>query len=217
MSACYLCAIHNDPSTRPEPIGQCRCGIFTCMYDGARRHKIGEFECALCIVQVLLASAGVRLAGPDGGGGGGAALMAAEVRRFLGTEDFQTQCDELQYATHTHRAQWRGWLAAGVTLGTMRTLGGKLGELTGTGDALGDALVEASSGEHFVEPSLLADAAGVAQHAARLKGMPEELLGLSMAMPEVEQRAASHGEAIGAKTTTQVEKTEELKTMTAGG
>ena len=216
MSACYVCAIHNDPSVRPDPIGQCRCGIFTCMYDGARRHKIGEFECALCIVQVLLASAGVRLPGPDDGGGGGAAMMAAEVRRFLGTEDFEAQCEELQLATSTHRAQWRQWIEAGTTLGTMEKLGAKLGEFTGKGDALANALVEAYS-ESGVRRGLLADAVGVAQHCARREGTPEQLLELSMALPEVEQRVESRGQAVGAvQPATQVKKEETLKTMTVG-
>jgi hypothetical protein len=192
------------------------------MYDGARRHKIGEFQCALCIVQVLLASAGVRLPGPDGGGGGGGTMMQAEVRRFLGTEDFEAQCEELQYATSSDRAQWRRWLNAGVTLGTMKTVGEKIGELTGQSNALGQALVEASSGGNAANFNLLGDAAGVAQHSARRKGTPEELLGVSMALPEVKVRVESLsveslGHTIGAKTAGQVEEPQEtLKEMTAG-
>jgi hypothetical protein len=217
MSSCYLCTIHDDPSARPDAVGQCGCGIFACIYDGARRHTVGEFECALCIVQVLLASAGVRLPGPDGGGGGGVAMLQAEVRKFLGTEDFEAQCKELQLATRTQRAEWRQRLMAGVTVGTMQTLGTKIGELTGRGPALGQALVDATSGGNTADFDLLADAAGVAQYAARVVGTPEHVLGLaSMALPEVEQRGQTEGSVIGA-TVVEEKPEEKVKYMTMGG
>jgi hypothetical protein len=172
VTTCYLCAAHSAPSEDPSAIGCCStCGVFTCRYDGARVHGKGEFRCAICLVRVLLDSAGVLdpSGGPDGGGGIAATEKRVErAREFLGTREFEEECRELASRSGGHRYAWRDWLAqAHVSQTAAREFGERLEVLAGAGTNVAER-VEQGLTTDTVDRHLLADAAGVGEYALRL-------------------------------------------------
>jgi hypothetical protein len=212
MSRCYICSIHNVPTADPTAVGLCKkCGILTCLWDGARRHTVAEFDCAYCLVHVLVRSAGGYLLDPDGGGGG-QAKAAVEAQRFLGTAAFEEECRELAQETGAERYAWRSFIARGLTSDVASRIGAKLDEFAGTQGELRQQVIGANAAGRL-DPRMLGDAAGVAQHASRVEGAPEQLLGLRHETPEVETRTEIGGHQIGAYVEHEDTKSEEDKKL----
>src|SRR4051812_34437036 len=172
-TTCYLCAVNREPSSDPSAIGCCStCGAFTCLSDGARVHATGRFECAICLVRVLLRSAGVLAPGDGGGGGGGKAVTMAEgaarVREILDTEHFESECRELAAASGGYRFAWRPLLAqAQLPAEVAREIGERLDILAGAGSNVAERVEEGLVNDTIgtEDRSLLADAAGLGEYS----------------------------------------------------
>jgi len=224
MTTCYVCTAHSSESLNPDAVASCStCGVFTCIWDGARLHGKGAFECAFCMARVLIESAeGVN---PPNGPGGGGIGAEAVFREFLSTEAFERECAHLASASRGHREAWRELLLQQLPAETRAEFAARLAALTGREDVA--VKVEAGLEAKTANVGLLADAAGVAEYAYRLEATGPSTLA-SVARSEDAERArqelarkAETASATPARATTyttkQVEKPkEELKTMTAG-
>jgi hypothetical protein len=224
MSICYVCAVHGDPSPDSSAVGACAtCGVFTCVYDGARVHAKGQYRCAVCLVRVLIESAGVAVptGDPDGGGGG----AAAHVRAFLATEDFEREAEQLAARSQQQRHAWRLLFTEQLPAAMAREFGERLDELAGAGTQVASQ-VEAAITEGTADVGLLADAAGVGEYARRLSRTgPLTLAAVDAALARQELAAKQAAESatparaeqvIGAATK-KVEEKPKLKEMTVGG
>ncbi len=186
MSTCYLCTIHGSPSENPESIMHCStCGIFTCIWDGARVHGKGACECAICMVRVLVASANRSL--PPTGPGGGGAAVEAEVREYLATDDFERDCEHLAFVSKAYRDGWRPLLAMQqLPTQTAHEFGRRLEQLTGGRRGLADQ-VAAGLLDRTMDGDLLADAAGVGEYSRRLENAgPRTLASVAKAVADEE-------------------------------
>jgi hypothetical protein len=232
MSTCYICTIHRQPSPYPESVMCCStCGIFACIGDGARVHATGASTCAICMVRVLVDSA-TRI-GPagEGGGGGGVAAAEAEVRTFLSTEDFEHECTLLASISRTYRDGWRGLLLqAQFPTETAAEFGQRAAQLAGGAPGLAEQ-VAVGILDQTADRGLLADAAGVGEHAHRLTYVGPQTLpsvaqaaaerdAAELAEQELAERIAAESapptEVVGAKPQQQEEATEKLKAKYVG-
>jgi hypothetical protein len=228
MSGCYVCAVHDDPTPDPTAVGACAtCGVFTCVYDGARVHAKGQYRCAICLVRVLIESAGVAL--PSGDPGGGGAAATAQVRAFLATDDFERDAEQLATRSRPQRYAWRQLFTEQYPPDIAREFGERLDQLAGPDTAVAKQ-VEAAIVEGAADLDLLADAAGVGEYARRLSITGRSTLpsvaaaDAEKARQELARKQAAEAaipdraeEKIIGATTQAAEEAPALKTMTMGG
>jgi len=224
MTTCYVCTAHGTNSLDPEAVACCSvCGVFACIWDGARLHGKGAYECAFCMVRVLIESA-ERANPPDGPGGGGIGAEAS-FREFLSTEAFERDCARLASASRGQREAWRDLLLQQLPAETRAEFAARLAALAGRDDV--EVKIEVGLAAQTVDASLLADAAGVGEYAYRLEATgPATLASVARAedaeraRQELERKAADAAATpVRAKSiyTPQKEEPKEvLKTMTMG-
>lgn len=229
MPSCYVCTVHDDPSPDDRAVGSCTtCGVLTCVYDGARVHNAGRFQCALCLTRVLLRDAGIVLdPGDDGGGGGGG--MAQAARAYFGSsEQFERDAQHLAGRTVQRRGAWRELMLSQLSSDVALEFGKRLEDLSRTpaiADRVADGLMDGT-----VDRMLLADAAGVGEHAVRLSQAASGPASLpSVAAERAQQANVELALQIAAeedlqqpqwtvvRAAPQQAETKPLKTMTAGG
>jgi hypothetical protein len=238
MATCYVCVSRGELSPDQSAIGCCsKCGAFACIYDSARIHGKADFECAICLVRVILHSAGVPYPSGDGGGGGGGGGIGvamveteaqAQFREYTGTEHFERDCRALALASKAHRYAWRGLLLEHLPGHTARELGQRLEAIVGNEAGLGERIEEGIRND-ALNRELVADAVGVGEYAllrsdtktgpSTLESVAhQEALERDLAARSVPEREVVVEETIGAYKAEQAkeEKKEEKKYMTMG-